>query len=327
MGSRIQITKRMDLRLLLSTVICFFLANSLQAQQVPEEQVIFYTQEWEGERYPDGRPQVPDNVLERMEYVSLEEAWGTIRGVGYHNKFEGDWKIMYPRQVMVGRALTATYMPASPELEERMEEEGRAEGRQGSMNTWPIDMLEQGDVYVADGFGKIEDGTLIGDNLGQAIYANSGNGVIFYGSSRDLSGLREIDGFNAWVKGWHPSAIQQMSLISINGPTRVGQAIVLPGDVVLATEGGVLFIPPHLAERVLVSSEATRLTDVFRRQRIEEGEYTLGETYGTEWTDAINEDFYSWLETNRSRLHEDYGVGYQTIDQMIETRSRDWREW
>lgn len=303
------------------------LITPLQAQQVPEEQVIFYTEEWNGERYPDGRPRVPDHILERMAHVSLEEAWGALRGAGYHNKFEGDWKIMHPLQVMVGRALTAMFMPASPELEARLEEAGRAEGRRGAMNTWPIDMLEQGDVYVADGFGKIDDGTLIGDNLGQAIYAHSGNGVVFYGASRDLGGLRQIEGFNAWVKGWHPSAIQQMSLISINGPTRIGQAVVLPGDVVLAVEGGVLFIPPHLAERVLVSSEVTRLTDVFRKQRIEEGTYTLGETYGTEWTDAINNDFYGWLETNRTLLHKNYGVGYQTIDQMIAQRSRNWREW
>ncbi len=315
------------LRIVPIALLCSFLVATLQAQQVPPDRVAYYTEEWDGERYPDGRPRVPDHILERMEHVSLEEAWGTLRGAEYRNKFEGDWKIMVPQQVMVGRALTATYMPASPELEERMDAEGRAEGRRGSMNTWPIEMLEEGDVYVADGFGKIKGGTLIGDNLGQAIYANSGNGVVFYGSSRDLTGLREIDGFNAWVKAWHPSAIQDMTLISINGPTRIGEAIALPGDVVLAVEGGVLFIPPHLAERVVTSSEVTRLTDAFRKQRIQEGTYTLGETYGAEWTDAMNEDFYGWLESNRSRLHEDHGVGLQTIDRMLDERSRSWQEW
>jgi regulator of RNase E activity RraA len=153
-----------------------------------------------------------------------------------------------------------------------------------------------------------------GDNLGQAIYTNSGNGPVFYGSARDLQGLREIEGFNAWVKGWHPSFIQEMMLISINDAIRIGEAVVLPGDVVLAVEGGVLFIPPHLAERVVLSSEVTRVTDAFRIQRIREGVYSLGETYGTRWTEAIEEDFYGWLEENRDRLYDQYGVDLVSID-------------
>lgn len=316
-----------SLKYLLLVVFLFSSIENINAQLVPEDQVVFYTQEWEGERDQYGRPLVSDGILERMRYVALEEAWGTLRSLGYHNKFEGDWKIMHPDRGMVGRALTAAYLPLSPDLENRMDSLGREQGLRGAMNQWPIYMLEQGDIYVADGFGKIKDGTLIGDNLGQAIYANSGNGPVFYGSVRDLGGLREIDGFNAWVKGWHPSYIQEMMLIAINGPVRIGEAVVLPGDVVLAVEGGVLFIPPHLAETVVLSSEVTRLTDTFRIQRIRENVYTLEETYGTRWTDDINNDFYNWLETNRNRLHEEYGVGYGTIDRIIETQSRNWREW
>lgn len=298
-----------------------------QVQLTSAEQVLFLTEEWEGERDQYGRPLVPDDILERMKFVSLEEAWGTLRSEGYHNKFEGEWQIMYPEKMMVGRALTAAFLPASPGIEERMHEAGREGSLEGAMNQYPIYLLEQGDVYVADGFGKVKDGTLIGDNLGQAIYTNSGNGPVFYGSARDLHGLREIEGFNAWVKGWHPSYIQEMMLISINGPIRIGEAVVLPGDVVLAVEGGVLFIPPHLAEIVVLGSEVARLTDAFRLRRIQEGVYTLGETYGTRWTDAIDEDFYNWLEANRDQLHEQFGVGLETIDRMAATHSRNWREW
>lgn len=306
--------------------LCGWIENSY-AQVVSEDQVIFYTQEWDGDRDEYGRPLVDDNILERMKYVAIEEAWGTIRGADYHNKFEGDWHIMYADQIMVGRALTASFLPSSPELEERMDAQGRKEGLRGSMNQWPIYMLEQGDVYVADGFGKIKDGTLIGDNLGQGIYANSGNGPVFYGSARDLDGLRNLEGFNAWVKAWHPSYIQEMMLISINGPTRIGEAIVLPGDVVLAAEGGVLFIPPHLAENVVVSSEVARLVDNFRIQRIGEGTYKLEDVYGSEWTEEINEDFYKWLRADREQLHTEQGVGLETIDRMVETESKNWREW
>lgn len=298
-----------------------------QPQLVSEDEIIFYTLEWDGERDQYGRPLVSDQILERMKYVGLEEAWGTIRGAGYYDKFEGEWEILYPEQIMVGRALTATYMPKSPELDERMHEIGREQGLGGGMNQYPIYMLEEGDVYVADGFGKIIDGTLIGDNLAQGIYSASGNGPILYGSARDMGGLKEIEGFNTWVKGWDPSYIQNMTLMSINGPTRIGRAIVLPGDVVLATETGVLFIPPHLTERVLLNSEVSRLVDGFRKQRISEGVYTLNQTYGTDWTDEMNEDFYNWVESNQKQLHDDLGVGESTLDQVIQTRSRDWRDW
>jgi 4-hydroxy-4-methyl-2-oxoglutarate aldolase len=294
-----------------------------QVQLEPPDRVAFVTQEWTGDRDRYGRPLVPDQLLARMKHVGLEEAWGVVTGAGYHNKFEGDWQIIHPGRLMVGRALTAAFLPSSPELEKRMLEAARAQGLQGAMNQFPIYMLARGDVYVADGFGKIRDGTLIGDNLAQAIYTNSGNGPVFYGSARDLAGLREIEGFNAWVKGWHPSYIREMMLASINAPIRIGHALVLPGDVVLATEGGVLFVPPHLVERVVLRSEETRLTDTFRKQRIAEGRYTLGDTYGTKWTEAIEADFAGWLQRERERLHQQLGVAYDTIDAMVTARSRD----
>ena len=308
--------------LILAGVLATIAPVAAQVQLESAERVTFVTQEWEGERDTYGRPRVPDDILARMKHVSLEEAWGIVGGAGYHNKFEGDWQIMHPDRPMIGRALTAAFLPASPELEKRMLEAARAEGLQGAMNQFPIYMLAKGDVYVADGFGKIKDGTLIGDNLAQAIYANSGNGPVFFGSARDISGIREIAGFNAWVKAWHPSYIREMMLASINAPTRIGEAVVLPGDVVLATESGVLFIPPHLAERVVRRSEETRLPDTFRKQRISEGTYTLGQTYGTKWTAAIEADFAGWLRSERARLTGELGVASTTIDEMIKTRAQ-----
>lgn len=292
-----------------------------QVQLESVGRVTFATQEWTGERDRYGRPLVPDDLLERMRHVSLEEAWGIVGSAGYRNRFEGDWHILHPDRPMIGRAFTAAFLPSSPELEKRLLEAARAQGLQGAMNQFPIYMLAKGDVYVADGFGKIEDGTLIGDNLAQAIYRNSGNGPVFYGSARDLSGVREIEGFNAWVKAWHPSYIREMMLASINAPIRVGHAVVLPGDVVLATESGVLFIPPHLVERVVRESEETRLTDTFRKQRIAAGTYTLAQTYGTKWTPEIEADFASWLRQERTRLTATIGVAASTIDEMLAART------
>jgi 4-hydroxy-4-methyl-2-oxoglutarate aldolase len=312
----------------LLALIGVILVSDLLAQPVvTRDQVVYFTLEWQGERYPDGRPRVADELLERMRRVGLEEAWATLRGAGYHNKFEGDWHILQPQRPMVGRALTAAYMPASPELVDRMQAAGRDAGLTGGMNQWPVYMLQPGDVYVADGFGKIKEGTLFGNNIGEAIYRSTGTGAVVYGSARDLGGLREVEGFNAWMKGWHPSAIAHMMLISVNAPTRIGEAVALPGDIVLATEGGVLFIPPQLAERVIVSSEVERITDAFRTEGIRDGRFTLQQTYGVPWTEDIEADFFRWSASNRARLHQEYGVGYDTVDRLLATRSRNWQNW
>jgi len=209
--------------------------------------------------------------------------------------------VIHPDSVMVGRVVTAQYMPARPDVDKIIKDKGKLEGRIGATNSWPIDVLKEGDIYVADSYGKVADGTLIGDNLGNAIYAKSHKGVIFYGSVRDIEGLEEIQGFNGWMKGYDPSYIQQMMLAGINVPIRIGRVTVLPGDIVLAKKGGVVFNPAYLVEDVVLNSEFIALRDVFGHQRLREGRYTPGEI-DTQWTDAIKKDFLKWLDENASKL-------------------------
>jgi regulator of RNase E activity RraA len=261
------------------------------------------TPEWKGERFPDGRPKVPDAILERLKKISLEEAWGVLRNKGFQNQFEGDWTIINPDQPMTGRVVTAQYMPLRPDLEKYVKAQGKSEGRaqQGGTNSWPIDILAEGDVYVADSYGKIADGTLIGDNLGNSIYARSKRGVIFYGSVRDQEGLSEIKGFNGWIKGSDPSFISQMMLTSINAPIRVGRATVLPGDIVLAKKYGVIFIPAYIVEDLVLTSEVTALRDEFGHLRLREGKYKPGQI-DSEWSDEIRKDFINWLNNYPGKL-------------------------
>jgi 4-hydroxy-4-methyl-2-oxoglutarate aldolase len=288
--------------ILFAIVLC---SVSIKAQRVGSspEYIEALTVEWKGERFPDGRPKVPDSMLERLKAISIEEAWGVLRNKGFHNQYEGDWHIINPEDVMTGRVVTAQYMPSRPDLINQVKEQGKIEERaqKGGTNSWPIDVLTTGDVYVADGYGKIADGTLIGDNLGNAIYANSQNGVIFYGSVRDEQGLAEIDGFNAWMKGSDPSYIQGMMLTSINAPIRVGRASVLPGDVVLANKYGVIFIPAYLVEDLVLTSEITGLRDEFGHQRLREGKYLPGQI-DSKWTEEIKEDFLGWLNNYPGKL-------------------------
>ena len=297
--------------------IIFLVAGTASlAQTISREEMIFLTASWEGERFPDGRPKVPDDVLERMHRVTIEEAWGVLRNEGFHNQFEGDWQPIHQEVAVVGRALTAQYMPNRPDVATQIKKKGEKEGRIGNTNSWPIDMLSKGDVYVADGFGKIVDGTLIGDNLGNSIFAKSGNGVVFNASSRDLEGLAEIEGFNAFVKGWHPSYLQEVMLSGLNVPIRMGAATVLPGDIVVAKREGVIFIPAHLAEKVVVTSEVVRLRDLFGITRLKEGKYTPGQI-DSKWSDEIEKDFSKWLSDHI----DDLPVPRAQIQELLKKRT------
>ncbi len=282
--------------------VALFSAQQLFSQFFnTRDERVWYSSEWKGERFPDGRPKVNDAILERMKNVSIEEAWGILRSKGYMNQFEGNWEILHEDKVMTGRAFTAYYLPKRPEISDRLTEKGQEQGRIGAMNSWPIDALQNGDVYVADGFGKIVDGTLIGDNLGNAIFANSGNGVVFDAGARDLEGLEEIDGFNAWVRGWDPSFLQETMLMGLNVPVRIGSAVVFPGDVVLAKKEGVLFIPAHLAEEVVIRSEFIMLKDKFGHEMLREGKFTPGQIDGR-WSDEIKDAFLRWIDQNPGKL-------------------------
>jgi len=287
----------------LSAFVLTVLITGAQNVGSSPEYIKALTSEWEGERFADGRPKVPDAILERLKNISIEEAWGVLRNKGYQNQFESDWTIIHPDEVMTGRVVTAQYMPMRPDLEKYIKAQGKTENRaqQGGTNSWPIDVLAEGDVYVADSYGKIIDGTLIGDNLGNSIYAKSKRGVLFNGSVRDVEGLSEIKGFNAWIKGSDPSYIMQMSLTSINAPIRIGRAIVLPGDVVLAKKYGVIFIPAHLVEDLVITAEVTALRDQFGHQRLREGRYKPGQI-DSMWSDEIKKDFMNWLSNYPGKL-------------------------
>lgn len=283
--------------------LLFFSSSFITAQQVTltPDQITGYTPNWKGERFADGRPKVSDRLLERLKAVHLEEAWGILRSKGFQNQFEGEWMVEHPDEVMTGRVVTAQYLPLRPDMDSLIKRKGKSEGRVGAPNSWPIDVLKNGDVYVADSYGKVIDGTLIGDNLGNSIYSKSNRGVIFYGAVRDIEGLDDIKGFNAWIKGYDPSYIQQMMLAGINVPIRIGRATVLPGDAVLAKKGGVVFIPSYLLEDVVVNAEFIALRDAFGHQRLQEQKYTPGQI-DTQWTDEIKKDFIQWTKENPGKL-------------------------
>ena len=288
--------------ILTALAICLLVGPSTIFAQVKmtKEQMMFYTSDWKGDRFPDGRPKVPDDLLKRAVDLSIEDIWEYLRGQGYRNQFESGWQALHIEKPFAGRALTAQYMPLRADMAKAIAAEGKSEGRVSGNNSWPINELQIGDVYVADGFGKIIEGTLIGSNLGNGIAAHTHTGFVFDGGIRDQEENREIPNFNGFYRGYDPSAWAQMELTAINAPIRIGRAVVLPGDLVLAKTDGVLFIPAIVAEKAISSAEFTNLKDAFNFDLNQQGKN--GARFEGGWNKEKYEAFGKWVDAHPDKL-------------------------
>jgi regulator of RNase E activity RraA len=264
------------------------------------EQMMFYTAQWKGERFPDGRPKVSDDLLKRVVDVSIEDLWDYLREKGFNCQFDTGFQMLHPDKPFAGRAMTAQYMPLRRDMYDAIAVEGKREGRVSGNNSWPIAELTIGDMYVADGFGKIVEGTLIGSNLGSGIATHSHTGFVFDAGIRDAEENRELENYNGLYRAYDPSAWKDMTLTTINAPIRIGRATVLPGDLVLAKNDGVIFIPAYLAEDAVAHAEFINLEDAFNFDLNRQGKN--GGAFEGGWNGAKYDGFVQWINANPSKL-------------------------
>ena len=260
------------------------------------ETTIRLTPEWTGERLPDGRPMVNRDILRRMRNITFEEAWAPLWNLGYRNNWESNFRMTSPGTVLVGRAVTAVMVPKRPDLDKVLMDIGtKEEGHKGFFNQWVIDNLVEDDVVVVDLYDKIFEGTYVGGNLSTAIRTRTKNGgAVIWGGVRDLQQIAEMDRFQIFYRGTDPTGIGNCSMTGYNMPCRIGQAICMPGDVVLGTVSGVIFIPAHLAETVVVRAEKNHVRDIFGFDRLKSGTYTTAQIDRL-WTVAMREDLLDWF--------------------------------
>ena len=271
---------------------------SMRLYNNPEATKII-TSSWTGERFPDGRPKVSDQVLERLRNITLEEAWAPLYRKGYHNQFEGRFHRTQTDIRMVGRAITGVWVPSRPDVHMNLLEYGHKElGYFGFFNQWMIDEMQPYDILVADVFDKVHLGSSLGGNLATSINSRATpGGAVLWGGIRDLEQIHGIEDMQVFYRGTDPSTIDSCMLTAYNMPCRIGDAVCLPGDVVLGTSGGVIFIPPHLAEDVAIAGEKTHIKDIFAFQRLASNTYSGAQIDSQIWSREVMDDFQEWLKT------------------------------
>jgi regulator of RNase E activity RraA len=278
-------------RLLSSVLVCAAsLPAGAQVFTFTRDQMIEYTGKNPFERFADGRPKVPDALLDKCKGLSAEEVWGVLPGAHYRNQFEGNWMILHPERKLVGRAVTAQFMPYRPDVGEVSEGKAHAKGLGRNANQRVIDTLGPGDVLVVDLFGKIEDGTMVGDNLATAVYAATKTGLVVDGAIRDLEGIFPLD-MSVYVRGVHPTPIGNVMLTGVNVPIRIGGATVMPGDIVFGDREGIYFIPPQFVKEILDRAEETHVHDEWTKMKLLTGKYKSSEIYPSPSDPALKKEY------------------------------------
>ncbi|WP_373264329.1 RraA family protein [Hungatella hathewayi] len=279
-----------------------------------KEDIIQMTAQWQGERFPDGRPRVPDYYLKALHSLTLEEVWKPIFVKGYENQFEGRLKLLHnDGRKLIGRAVTASYCPTRPDFNETVMNIGRSEGRTGTYNQWVVDSLTEGDVCVVDMYDKIYKGTFLGGNLTTAIAnkTKTGGGII-WGGIRDLEQMKKVPGVQVYYRGIDPTPIREFVMTGFNTVTRIGGAVCLPGDIVFGTDSGVLFIPSHLVQEVVDGAVKTKVKDMFGFEMITQNKFTTAQIDKNVWTVEMLDLLTEYIRTN------DEAAEFREIDWSLE---------
>jgi len=264
------------------------------------EQMIKFTAKNPFDRFADGRPRVPDALLEKAKGLSAEEIFAVLPEAKFPNQYEANWILLHPGMKLIGRAVTAQFMPYRPDVAEVAEAEAKSKGLGQNPNQRVIDMLQPGDVIVVDLFGKIDHGTFVGDNLATAIYSASKTGFVIDGGIRDLEGIFPIE-MAGYFRGVHPSAIGNVMLTGVNVPVRIGSTTVMPGDMVFGDREGVYFVPPHLIEEILEKAETTHIHDEWTKNKFLTGRHKASELYPTPLDPALKREYEDYLKKKRGR--------------------------
>lgn len=279
-----------------------------------KEEIIALTPQWKGPRMDDGRPYVDDKYLKKLHEMTLEEVWKPIFVKGYESQFEGDLRALHDDgRKLVGRAVTCNFVPTRPDLHETMFAKGADEGRKGNYNQWVIDSLVEGDVVVADMYDKIYKGTFLGGNLTTAIKTKTktGGGVI-WGGVRDVEQMKQVEGVQVYYRGIDPTPIRDFIMTGFNTVTRIGKAVVLPGDIVFGAGGGVLFIPSHLVAEVVDGAAKTHVKDDFGFEMIAQNRFTTAQIDRNTWTEEMLDMLLDWIKTDPR------GEKYRDLDWSVE---------
>ena len=253
-----------------------------QVFTLSKQELTDYTSQNPFERFLDGRPKVPDEIIDRAR--------------GFNKQFVNGFEIVHAGKNLVGRAFTVQFMPLRSDVDDVAEAKAKGRGITRLTNQAAIDMVQPGDVLVVDLFGKKVNGTIVGDNLFYYLAkAAHAAGLVVDGSIRDLDGISEIE-MPAYYRHADPTPIGNVMLTGINIPIRIGNTTVMPGDLVVGDREGVYFVPPQFVKSVLDQADEIHIHDEWTKKKFAEGKYKSSEIYPSPSDPSCSKNIREYLK-------------------------------
>jgi regulator of RNase E activity RraA len=219
-----------------------------------------------------------DAQMEKLKSFPLEAVWASVQDLGYTNAHLSGLRSTRPDERLVGRALTIRYLPRRPDLVEAMQTLAQEGDWPVAYNVRAGEEARPGDVLVVDLGGGVADGIFFGDISALAAQVQGARGAVLYGSTRDLTELREMAGFPVLAVGFDPRPATQIG-VDWNVPVRVGGATVLPGDAVVADDEAVVFFPPSIADQVIERAARVVEQEDYERDLVRKRQHRFRDVY------------------------------------------------
>jgi regulator of RNase E activity RraA len=216
--------------------------------------------------------------LAKLRELPLEAIWGAVRAQGHLNCCITGLATTRPGERLVGRARTIRCLPDRPDLRKASQELNKAGNWPNASNVRAAEDSEPGDVLVVDLGGRVAEGIFWGDISALGAQINGAAGAVLWGGTRDKEELEAMKGFPVLAVGFDPGVNTSIGT-DWNVPVRVGNATVLPGDIVVADSEAVIFFPAALADAVIRRATAVKEQEDYERQLVREKKYKFRDVY------------------------------------------------
>lgn len=243
------------------------------------------------------RPRVTDEQLARIAKYPIEALWNGVQNQGYTQNFANHFRLTQPGTKLVGRALTMRYLPLRPDIDAATKQIAKEGDWDFQYNVRAGEDANPGDVIVVELGGAVDRATFLGDVTGIGMKQRGVRGVVVDGGIRDLNEFLVMKDFPIYYVNAHASAMADQVGVEWNAPIRVGHVAVLPGDVVVGDEEGVLFFPPQITEDVLKSAALTVNTENFKREMMRSGKYRSRDVY-PKLSPELEKRYQEWVKTH-----------------------------
>ena len=206
-------------------------------------------------------------IIDALKDLGAATVAGTLGHMGIRNPHMQGPVTQNSGKSIVGPALTLQFMPKREDLYD----EGEYADPEKQLHRHVLYHVQEGDVVVVDARGDMMSG-VFGDMMSTYFKGRGGGGIVVDGCLRDKPNLDKLD-IPLWLRGWTPNFHTQTNLMpfAVNVPIACGGVTVIPGDIIIADDDGVVVLPVAMAPEVIAKSSEHHDWEEFSRVRLMEG--------------------------------------------------------